>query len=151
MKRIELVQKLMKEHTRSAAVTVSFLDKPRKYGIDNSLFMREVHFVVEIGPEGSPTMGEMARRLNVTQGAVTQMAMRLEKKGYVIRAKDTGDKRMTTVSLTEKGKILCAEHIAYDQSEFSYISQFLNQYSEEDLERLIEYEELIGKLFLTRT
>lgn len=86
MERIELIQKLMKEHTRSAAVTVSFLDKPRKYGMDNSLFMREVHFVVEIGPEGSPTMGELAQRLNVTQGAVTQMAIRLEKKGYVARA-----------------------------------------------------------------
>lgn len=151
MERIELIQKLMKEHTRSAAVTVSFLDKPRKYGMDNSLFMREVHFVVEIGPEGSPTMGELAQRLNVTQGAVTQMAIRLEKKGYVARAKDAGDKRVTTVSLTEKGRTLCAEHIAYDQSEFSYVSQFLKQYSEEELERLIEYEALMGKLFLTRT
>ena len=107
MERIELIQKLMKEHTRSAAVTVSFLDKPRKYGMENSLFMREVHFVVEIGPEGSPTMGELAQRLNVTQGAVTQMAIRLEKKGYVARAKDAGDKRVTTGSLTEKGRILC--------------------------------------------
>lgn len=53
---------------------------------------------------------------------------------------------MTTVSLTEKGRILCAEHIAYDHSEFSYISRFLSQYSEEDLKQLIEYEALMGKI-----
>lgn len=104
--------------------------------------------MVEIGPEGSPTMGELAQRLNVTQGAVTQMAIRLEKKGYVARAQGRrGTKRVTTVSLTEKGRTLCAEHIAYDHSEFSYISRFLSQYSEEDLKRLIEYEALMENYF----
>ena len=151
MERIELIQKLMKEHTRSAAVTVSFLDKPRKYGMDNSLFMREVHFVVEIGPEGSPTMGELAQRLNVTQGAVTQMAIRLEKKGDVARATDAGATRVPPGGQPAERRPLSAEHIAYDHSEFSYISRFLSQYSEEDLKRLIEYEALMGKLFLTRT
>lgn len=37
------------------------------------------------------------------------MATRLEKKGYVFRQKDSQDKRITTISLTEKGKILCVE------------------------------------------
>ncbi len=49
------------------------------------MYMREVHFVIELGAMGTPTMSEMAQRLNVTQGAVTQMAARMEKKGYVTR------------------------------------------------------------------
>lgn len=150
MERIELIQKLLNARTRSAALTESFLNNPRKYGKDDSLYMREVHFVVAIGPEDSPTMGEMAKRLNVTQGAVTQMAVRLEKKGYVIRTKEAQDKRTTVISLTEKGKVLCAEHIAYDQSEYLFTSRFLEQYSDKELEEFIRYEELMGQLFTIR-
>jgi len=81
MDRLTLIQKLLREHTATASATLNYFENPRKYAEDDSLYMREVHFVVEIGPMGAPTMSELASRLNVTQGAVTQMATRLEKKG----------------------------------------------------------------------
>ncbi|MCD8122254.1 MAG: MarR family transcriptional regulator [Clostridiales bacterium] len=150
MDRIELIQKLLKAHTRSTTLTVSFLETPRKYDVDNALYMREVHFVLAIGTDGTPTMGELAQQLNVTQGAVTQMASRLEKKGYVTRTKASDDKRVTTVSLTEKGKNLCERHIAYDLKEYSWASQYLSKYSDEEIASFIEYENMIGHLFAAR-
>jgi len=92
-------------------------------------------------------MSELANRLNVTQGAVTQMATRLEKKGYVIRTKDTQYKRVTTISLTEKGKVLCQKHIAFDQQTYNEVSELLEEYSDEELKKLIRYEQLMWQLF----
>lgn len=149
--RLALVQKILRAHNVTSVATVNFFEKPHKYAADDSLYMREVHFVVEIGSMGAPTMSEVANRMNVTQGAVTQMATRLEKKGYVIRQKDTQDKRVTTISLTEKGKILCEEHIAYDQKEYAVVSEMLKEFSDEELEKLIRYEQVMWEVFTKRT
>lgn len=145
--RIELVRKLLRECVSSAVVVNGFLNKPRKYTVDDSLYMREVHFLVSLESKDQPTMSEMASQLNVTPGAVTQMVSRLEKKGYVVRSKASDDKRQTTVSLTEKGRVLCTEHIAYDQMKYIDISDTLTEYSDEDLERLIHYEQLMRDVF----
>lgn len=150
MDRLALIQKILREHTVTSAATVNFFEKPHRYAQDDSLYMREVHFVVEIGSMESPTMSEVATRLNVTQGAVTQMATRLEKKGYVIRKKDTEDKRVTTISLTEKGKILCAEHIAFDKKEHAEVSEMLKEFSDEELEKLIRYEKIMWEIVTKR-
>ena len=110
--------------------------------------MREVHFVVALGNGEQTTMSEMADRLHVTRGAVTQIADRLEKKGYVVRTKAPDDKRQTTVSLTEKGKALCAEHITYDRQKHLALSERLEEFSDEDLTKIIRYEQLIRELFI---
>ncbi len=147
MDRVELVGQLLRECTLSAAVVTGFLEKPKKYAADDSLYMREVHFLVALGPKDQPTMSEIANQLGVTQGAVTQMVTRLEKKGYVVRSKSSHDRRQTTVSLTEKGKALCAEHIAYDRQEYIKTSEKLIDYSNEELQKFIRYEQLIREIF----
>lgn len=147
MERLKLVGQLLKECTATAAVVSSFLKTPQKYVSDDRLYMREAHFVVAIGPEGHPTMSEMAERLNVTQGAVTQMATRLETKGYVVREKASADRRQTTVSLTEKGKSLCADHIAFDSVEHQRASDLLAEFSDEELERLIRFQHIIREMY----
>lgn len=150
MDRLALIQRILREHNVTSVATVDFFEKPHKYAEDDSLYMREAHFVVEVGSMESPTMSEVANRLNVTQGAVTQMATRLENKGYVIRQKDTQDKRVTTISLTEKGKILCEEHIAFDKKEHANVSEMLKEFSDEELEKLIRYEKIMWELFTKR-
>ena len=150
MDRLTLIQKLLREHTATSSATLNYFENPRKYAEDDSLYMREVHFVVEIGSMGSPTMSELANRLNVTQGAVTQMATRLEKKGYVVRQKDTEDKRVTTISLTERGKVLCEQHIDFDKREHANVSEMLGEFSDEELEKLIRYEQVMWEIFTKR-
>lgn len=145
--RIELVRMLLQENTRLVAATTGFLNRPRDYTRGDVLYMREAHFLVAVGPDGHPTMSEMAKRLDVTQGAVTQTAIRLEKKGYVVRMKDADDKRLTTVSLTEKGKSVCMEHIAYDKSRYCEASEFLKEFSNEELERFIRFEQRLRTMF----
>jgi len=147
--RIQLVEELLSASRKSAIAQMGFWERPREYAPGDTLYMREAHFIVAVGLEGHPTMSEMARRLNVTQGAVTQTATRLENKGYVVRAKDPKDRRQTTVALTEKGKKLCAEHVRYDQSQYRQVSQWLGDFSDEDLALFIRYEQNKRAMFTT--
>ena len=145
--RIELVRQILRECTESSAAVNRFLETPRKYTAEDNLYMREVHFVVAVGPEGSPTMSEMAARLNVTQGAVTQMVTRLEKKGYVVRTKALFDKRQTMVTLTDRGRGLCADHLDFDKSEHLLASEILGEFPDEDLEKFIRFLRLVRVIF----
>ena len=92
-------------------------------------------------------MSEMAARLNVTQGAVTQMVTRLEKKGYVVRTKALFDKRQTMVTLTDRGRGLCADHLDFDKSEHLLASEILGEFPDEDLEKFIRFLRLVRVIF----
>lgn len=48
-------------------------------------------------------MSEVAHRLAITKGAVTQMILRLEEKNLVRRTPNPADSRSTLVSLTDAG------------------------------------------------
>lgn len=151
MDRLDLIKELLRECVLSSSAVMSFLDKPRSYSDGNDdLYMGDVHLVVAIGPDGHPSMSEIAQRRDVTQSAVTQMVARLERKGYLFRTKDTEDKRVTLLSLTEKGKRLCQEHLAYDKSRYQVVSEGLKDFSDEELERLIHYEHCMRTMFIKK-
>ncbi len=52
------------------------------------------------------TMGELSRRLMVTNGNVTGLVRRLVEEGLVARRSDPGDRRLQRVRLTEEGLAL---------------------------------------------
>lgn len=53
---------------------------------------------------GSITVSELAHQLQVTPGAATQLADSLTRSGYIERETDGSDRRVTRITLSEKGK-----------------------------------------------
>lgn len=53
---------------------------------------------------GQTTAGKLAEASHLTTGAITAVVDRLEKKGYVRRARDKEDRRRVLVELTEKAR-----------------------------------------------
>ena len=147
MNRMQLVKELLVESRKSAIAQVSFNERLREYAPGEMLFMREAHFIMAVGLEDAPTMSELAHRLDVTQGAVTQIAARLESKGYITRCKAQADRRQTTVALTEKGKLLYRDHIAYDDKQFARVSEWYDEFSDEELALFTRYEQSKMALF----
>jgi DNA-binding MarR family transcriptional regulator len=83
---------------------------PRTFGEGGELTPSEIHTIDAIGCEDGILMREVAARLDVTKGAVTQIFRRLEAKGLVKRSPDPDDARAVIISLTEKGKIAYRVH-----------------------------------------
>lgn len=76
------------------------------------LSINEMHLLEAIargGGEGR-SITDIARELSVTLPSVTAAVSKLEKKGYVIKNRSEGDKRMVIVQLTLEGRRAEAAH-----------------------------------------
>src|SRR5690606_39239402 len=54
--------------------------------------------------DSTPTIGELAAALGVTQQAASKSTSELEELGYVRRRGDVADRRATRIELTERGR-----------------------------------------------
>jgi DNA-binding MarR family transcriptional regulator len=64
----------------------------------------QVHALLWLGQDGLLTMGELAKRLGVTEKTVTGVVDRLEREGHVQRERITLDRRVVRCRLTAQGQ-----------------------------------------------
>ena len=78
---------------------------------DGTLVYRsEIHALVEIGKFPGLNVTELAEKLMITKGAITQVTKKLEKKSLITRTKDFNNDKEIGHYLTEKGKQLHKQH-----------------------------------------
>ncbi len=63
----------------------------------------QIHALLWLGHDGPLTMGELARRVSVTEKTVTGLVDRLERDGYLRRERDEEDRRVVRVRATARG------------------------------------------------
>jgi DNA-binding MarR family transcriptional regulator len=79
-------------------------------------------------PEGL-TLGEVSRRMMVSNGNVTGLATRLEAEGMIERRLDSGDRRAVRLSLTARGR---REFARQSRAHEGWIAELLGQLSPEE-------------------
>lgn len=145
MGRIELMEEYIKEKRNTTIVHEHYLNTMREYAPGTDLYMREIHFLVAAETDRPVSVSFLAKKLEVTLGAASQMASKLEKKGLIFRFPDPEDRRRTMVSLTENGTCLRRQHLEYDQNQMMKISDMYSSFSDCEIERLIEAERIFQK------
>lgn len=113
---------------------------PRTFGNAGALTPSEIHTIEAIGFDGSVLMSELAARLGVTKGAVTQLIARLESKQLVTRTSHPHDSRGIIISLTEKGK---EAFTAHEEVHERFYDQLRMQLTEREIE---VFENCVDKL-----
>jgi|GEM_PF-364184 len=83
---------------------------PRHFGTDKLLHMGEIHTIDAVGRFPNINITELARELEVTKGAVSQMVKKLEKKGCLVAAKKPGNDKEVALNLTEEGRVAYEYH-----------------------------------------
>ncbi|MBS4194170.1 MarR family winged helix-turn-helix transcriptional regulator [Lederbergia citri] len=86
--------------------------------------------------EGPMTAGQLAKRLNLTTGAVSNVIDRLEKEKFVHRIPDTKDRRKVIVSVN-KEKLSSTNNIYRSMGEA--FEKLLETYSIEELKFLVKF------------
>ena len=66
--------------------------------------MMQMRLLMELYQGGDHTIGSLAKALSLTGGNASSMCKRLERDGYLARARDSGDERVVNLHLTEKGE-----------------------------------------------
>lgn len=66
----------------------------------------QIHTILWIGHDGPMTMGELSRRVGITEKTITGVVDRLEREEQVTRQRDPEDRRLVRVVLTRRGVAL---------------------------------------------
>jgi DNA-binding MarR family transcriptional regulator len=111
----------------------------------------EIHLMQVINEHPDLNASEMAQRLGVTCGAVSQTLARLERKGVVKKAKDPSLKNRVTATFTESGRKAIRSFEAKQASSVESFSIYLTGLSEREkeviggfLSRVEEFLERLG-------
>ena len=107
--------------------------------------VREMHVLEAAADEREGnSMSAIATRLGITVGSLTVAVTTLERKGYLRRERDAGDKRVVRVLLTERGRQANERHAVFHARMVDQVQKALNG---EQLEVLAEALECIIVFF----
>ena len=87
---------------------------------------------------------DVAEKMNITQGAATQIAGRLLKKKLIQKKRNPEDKRYFIISLSPDGENVYQQYLEYDKIRNKEIADCLERhFTEKDIELILRYENLI--------
>jgi DNA-binding MarR family transcriptional regulator len=102
--------------------------------------MSDWHVLTALRWAGEPyrrKAGELARRADLTSGAMTSRLDALEKEGLVRRLRDPGDRRSVLVELTKKGRKKHEQALGIQAQKESLLAEALTDREKEQLNRLL--------------
>jgi DNA-binding MarR family transcriptional regulator len=112
---------------------------PRDYGTGHMLYQSEIHTIEVIGKNENTNAGQIASLLGVTNGAVTQIADKLIKKGLIYKYYLPNNKKEVYYKLTELGRIADTSHSEFRDFIYSKVSSFLDELQEDSFNILIQF------------
>lgn len=140
VQRKELLMEILKFRREITYKYQKYLGTPREYYPGETMYMREVHVVMEIGEGGLDNVGELSERLGITKGAVSQYLKKLEEKGFVCRIQDGNDKRQFSVELTQKGRELYKIHNEFDKEQYGKVCPLFSEFTAEELSLILRFD-----------
>ncbi|MDP4097850.1 MarR family transcriptional regulator [Paenibacillus sp. P96] len=103
---------------------------PRVFGAAGALTPSEIHTIDAIGCDGGVLMRELADRLGVTKGAVTQIIDRLQEKKLVKRSPHPHVPKGILLSLTDIGM---DAYRAHEEMHLAFYNKLRAAFTEEEI------------------
>lgn len=108
--------------------------RTRYYGTDVPLFPSEIHMINKIKQNEGIHVTGLANILNVTKGAVSQIIMKLEKKGLIQKEKDINNQSRLVLKLTAKGETAYRNHEKFHKKIDAMVNEIVKDASRENVE-----------------
>jgi len=99
---------------------------------DLRLYPSEIHLLQVIKEGEDLSAGEMARKLGISNGAVSQTLRRLEKKGVIKKTKEPALKNRLSATVTEAGQTAIRQFEQGQEATFKAFSNYLSGLSEKE-------------------
>lgn len=117
--------------------------KARYYGTDTPLFHSEIHIIEAIKENEGIHITGLAENLGVTKGAVSQVAIKLQKKGLIIKERDLNNYSKFLLKLTPKGEVAYNNHLKFHQELDQVLTEILNGESQDKINFLINFLKIL--------
>ena len=74
------------------------------FGVDEKMYPAEIHTIEAIGKNSGLNVTELAKKLCITKGAVSQMIGKLKKRDFINKVRSMDNDKEVLLILTDKGK-----------------------------------------------
>ena len=113
-------------------------NQPVDLGDGYLLSAADIHLIDMTGRFPGDNISELAVRLGVTKGAVSQMVQKLEIRGYLNRTKEEGNRKNVCLQLTRRGKTAFDWHRSLHTCVDEQILSELRSLDPRDLHQIVE-------------
>jgi DNA-binding MarR family transcriptional regulator len=121
--------------------------KIHNYGTDVELSSQEIYLIKIINDHSGIHVTGAAEKTGVSKAAASQMLMRLERKGLVIKAISTENMSKYVLKLTDKGKKAHKEHMRIEKKAQENLKRITTQYKELQLDIISNFLTQVKKTF----
>lgn len=104
--------------------------KTRYYGTDQPLHEAEIHMIKAIKEHEGIHVTGLAEALGVTKGAVSQILMKLARKGMIVKDRDADNQSRLVLRLSPKGETAHIHHEQFHQIFDDAVGEILGGASE---------------------
>lgn len=94
--------------------------------------------IIRIGNKEAIKMSQLAQDLNITAPAVSQLARRLERHGYINRIVSEEDRRIVYIEVSDRAKNEMRYAEAFMNHQLDEIYEYLGEADTDDLIRILE-------------
>ncbi len=101
--------------TKLANETIRNFRPPRYYGMEERIYVAEIHLLVSICEHPSYNVSQLAEYSGVTKSMISKTARQLERKGFIIRKRALNNVKEVYFGLTEKGQRAYEGHSSFHQ------------------------------------
>lgn len=116
---------------------------PRKFGTDELMSHSEIHLIEIIGDNEGLSVTDIAKRLHITKGAVSQSLKRLEHKGFTAKKTDPRNLSRTIVLLTNKGSTAFWAHKYWHETMDGGFAAYMADLSRKEFKIIIRFLERV--------
>ena len=138
-------KKLLEEFVSTNHQIKNIIEKKECINYDTKVVHKLQFFALGyISKNPRTTVGQLAKELEMSSGAIAQLIERLFEKGWIVKEVDTADKRIYHLSLSDLGE---EEIIKMKEIFHKRMLSMLSLISEDDLRQILKIEkELLKKL-----
>lgn len=115
----------------------------RRFGTPYRLYQSEIHMIEAIGPGEGLAAPELAKKLSITRGGVTQTAAKLIAKALIERYHREGNRKEVFYRLTEMGERAYHRHEAIHAAFRAALTSYLSELDAHDFEVVAELAALV--------
>lgn len=142
----ELLKKLWATQDEAYDLMTEYDSLPHHYG-PMVLYQAEAYLIDRIGRMPDITTSELAVQLKKTPSACSQIIRKLIDKGLVVQIRNTQNKRLYNLRLTEAGERVHQDHIAFNEYCQDMTFKMLQEFSEEELAVHARVQERINQAY----
>jgi DNA-binding MarR family transcriptional regulator len=130
---------------RPINLMIGEMETPWLYGVDFPLHHAEVHMLETIKVCEGANVGELARRLGMTSGAVSQITKKLLDKGLIEAYKKPGNRKEVFSRLTVLGEQVCEGHLKHHENMLAVLRKFMSRLDEKEAQVVFDFLDALSE------